>query len=58
MGKEYIYIICPACHGTGEWLIPPYPSGSDEPDMGDCVTCGGIGKVLWGYLQDELEGEE
>ena len=51
MKMEYIYRICEQCKGTGKEISPQ----SGTPD---CIKCNGAGKVLWGYIQDELEGEE
>ncbi len=48
---EYIYKQCEACQGTGKIISPQ----EGEPD---CGKCQGVGKILWGNLQDELEGEE
>jgi len=64
MPIQYTYKICRHC-------VDGYVSGHDPeylPEPPDeinhvhtqvmCPVCKGTGKVLWGYLLDELEGEE
>ena len=54
MGTEYIYKICGYCGGDGK-IQQTHDGVLQEVD---CTNCNGTGKHLWGYLQDELEGEE
>ena len=59
MGTEYIYKICESCKGTGKKVSPSsFNLPPEEAGTPDCGICKGVGKILWGYLQDELEGEE
>jgi len=62
MGVNYIYQKCTYCGADGKIETPglgPVPTPIPEGwGVSDCPKCGGVGKVLWGYLQDELEGEE
>ena len=51
MGSEYIYKRCEQCRGTGKEISP-------RQGTPDCAKCDGMGKNLWGNVQDELEGEE
>lgn len=51
MGIEYIYKRCDQCRGTGKEISP-------QVGTPDCNKCDGVGKILWGYVQDELEGGE
>lgn len=51
MAVEYIYKRCEQCKGIGKEISP-------QQGIPDCLKCEGKGKTLWGYLQDELEGEE
>lgn len=60
MGTQYIYVICKPCGGDG---VHPGSTLDEEghPVPGDdktCTACYGLGKYLWGYIQDEIEGEE
>ena len=52
MAEEYIYKHCTSCAGTGK---EPSPHGGGNPD---CRHCNGTGKIYWGNIQDEKEGEE
>jgi len=51
--EEYIYKMCAVCNGTGKMISPP-SGGPAEPD---CGHCDGVGKLLWGNTQKDLEGE-
>jgi len=55
MPIQYIYKIC---HCTDGLAANPDPEDPGEYIETECPVCKGTGKVLWGYLQDELEGEE
>jgi len=55
MGTEYIYKVCSICLGDG--LFVDFVEGTPR-ETEECPRCKGLGKVLWGFLQDELENEE
>ncbi len=60
MATEYIYRICEGCDGDG--LNPEESIDENGNPTADgtkmCTKCNGLGKYLWAYKQDELEGEE
>jgi len=61
MGIDYIYKICGACGGTGDGQESvTHDEGGNKvtatPD--NCEQCDGTGKMLWGNIQNKLEGEE
>jgi DnaJ-class molecular chaperone len=60
MPIQYIYVICKPCGGDGKNPQSTVDENGNPVNAGekDCDTCNGLGKYLWGYLQDELEGVE
>jgi len=60
MGTEYIYKICRTCKEEG--VVEVAEQYDDDgvliPLDPACPRCDGNGKILWGYLHDELIGEE
>ncbi len=46
---------CPACGGTGrETGLAPNSGGPPTPYDNPCSRCQGVGKLLYGYLSEDL----
>ncbi len=62
MATQYLYVICVTCGGDGEHPASTFDENGNpiESGMKECDKCEGEGegKILWGYLEDELLGEE
>ena len=52
---EYIYRLCQSCNGDGKQDYATEGGGEQEKT---CSQCGGVGRVLWGEVRDEIIGEE